>query len=45
MLFGFIGVLIFSATLPMTRLAVVDLHPVFIGIGRAAVAGIAAAAR
>ena len=44
MLFGFIGVLIFSATLPMTRLAVVDLHPVFIGIGRAAVAGIAAAA-
>jgi drug/metabolite transporter (DMT)-like permease len=36
-------VLIFSATLPMTRLAVVDLHPVFIGIGRAAVAGVAAA--
>ncbi len=43
MLFGLIGVLIFSATLPMTRLAVVDLHPVFIGIGRAALAGIAAA--
>ncbi len=43
MLFGLLGVLIFSATLPMTRLAVVDLHPVFIGIGRAAVAGVAAA--
>jgi len=43
MLFGLIGVLIFSATLPMTRLAVGDLHPVFIAIGRAAVAGIAAA--
>ena len=43
LLFGLIGVLIFSATLPMTRLAVVDLHPVFIAIGRAAVAGIAAA--
>ena len=41
--FGLIGVLIFSATLPMTRLAVVDLHPVFIAFGRAAVAGIAAA--
>ena len=43
LLFGLIGVLIFSATLPMTRLAVVDLHPVFIAFGRAAVAGIAAA--
>ena len=42
MLFGLLGVLIFSATLPMTRLAVVDLHPAFIGIGRAAVAGVAA---
>ena len=38
MLFGLLGVLIFSATLPMTRLAVADLHPVFIAIGRAAVA-------
>jgi drug/metabolite transporter (DMT)-like permease len=41
--FGLLGVLIFSATLPMTRLAVADLHPVFIAIGRAALAGIAAA--
>jgi drug/metabolite transporter (DMT)-like permease len=43
LLFGLLGVLIFSATLPMTRLAVVDLHPVFIGIGRAVLAGAAAA--
>jgi drug/metabolite transporter (DMT)-like permease len=40
--FGLIGVIIFSATLPMTRLAVVDLHPLFIGIGRACLAGSAA---
>lgn len=38
MLYGLLGVLIFSATLPMTRLAVADLHPVFIAIGRSAVA-------
>lgn len=42
MLFGLLGVLIFSATLPMTRLAVADLHPVFIAIGRSAIAGSAA---
>jgi len=42
MLFGLLGVVVFSATLPMTRLAVVDLHPLFIGIGRACVAGAAA---
>ena len=39
MLLGVIGVLIFSATLPMTRLAVMDLHPVFIAFGRATIAG------
>jgi drug/metabolite transporter (DMT)-like permease len=43
MLLGLLGVLVFSATLPMTRLAVVDMNPVFIGIGRATVAGLAAA--
>ena len=42
MLLGILGVVVFSATLPMTRLAVADLHPVFIAFGRAAVAGIAA---
>ncbi len=43
MLLGMLGVIVFSATLPMTRLAVTDLHPMFIAFGRAAVAGIAAA--
>ena len=43
LLLGLAGVLIFSATLPMTRLAVGDLHPAFIAIGRAAVAGLFAA--
>ncbi len=42
-LLGAIGVLIFGLTLPMTRLAVADLDPVFVGLGRALVAaGIAA---
>jgi drug/metabolite transporter (DMT)-like permease len=43
LLLGLLGVLVFAATLPMTRLAVVDLHPVFVAFGRAAVAGCAAA--
>jgi len=43
MLLGLLGVIVFSATLPMTRLAVAELHPMFIAFGRAAVAGIAAA--
>ncbi len=42
MLFGLIGVVIFSLTLPFTRLAVTELHPVFIALGRAVVAGFAA---
>ena len=36
--YGFIGVLIFSLTLPATRLAVLELDPVFVGLGRAIVA-------
>ncbi len=36
--YGFIGVLIFSLTLPATRLAVVELDPVFVGLGRAIIA-------
>ena len=36
---GLIGVVIFAATLPMTRLAVGDLGPWFLTAGRAAVAG------
>lgn len=42
MLFGTIGVAIFSLTLPFTRLAVAELHPVFIALGRAVVAAVCA---
>jgi drug/metabolite transporter (DMT)-like permease len=35
---GLIGVLIFSMTLPATKLALVGMSPVFIGLGRAVVA-------
>jgi len=43
-LFGFLGVLAFSFTVPLTRLAVVDLDPTFVGLGRALVAAMLAAA-
>jgi drug/metabolite transporter (DMT)-like permease len=36
--FGLIGVVIFGLTLPFTRLAVADLDPFFVAIGRAVVA-------
>lgn len=39
LVFGFLGVLMFSFTLPMTRIAVVELPPLFISNGRAVVAG------
>lgn len=42
--FGMLGVMGFSLTLPATRLAVSDLDPTFVGIGRAIVAAILAAA-
>ena len=42
LMFGFIGVVIFAATLPFSRLAVPDLGPWFITFGRAAVAGLIA---
>jgi len=42
MLFGLVGVVIFSLTLPFTRMAVAELNPVFIALGRAVVAAIAA---
>jgi drug/metabolite transporter (DMT)-like permease len=42
MLLGTIGVAIFSLTLPFTRLAVAELHPVFIALGRAVVAAVCA---
>ncbi len=42
LLLGFLGVVIFSGTLPATRLAVADLAPWFVTMGRAAVAGLMA---
>jgi drug/metabolite transporter (DMT)-like permease len=41
-LLGILGVVIFGATLPATRLAVADLAPWFVTMGRAAVAGLLA---
>jgi drug/metabolite transporter (DMT)-like permease len=43
LLWGFIGVLAFSLTLPLTRIAVGGLSPLFIGSGRAVVAALLAA--
>lgn len=43
MMLGLVGVVIFSMTLPFTRMAVAELDPIFIALGRAVVAGIAAA--
>ena len=43
-LFGFLGVLAFSFTVPLTRVAVADLDPAFVGLGRALVAAALAAA-
>jgi drug/metabolite transporter (DMT)-like permease len=42
MLLGLLGVAAFSLTLPLTRLAVTVLDPVFVGMGRAFVAAILA---
>ena len=41
---GFLGVLAFSFTLPATRIAVEELDPTFVGIGREALAAVLAAA-
>jgi drug/metabolite transporter (DMT)-like permease len=40
---GFIGVLVFGTTIPMTRMAVVELDPWFVTIGRALIAAALAA--
>ncbi|WP_183014799.1 DMT family transporter [Achromobacter sp. UMC46] len=42
--YGFLGVLVFSLTLPMTRLAVSELAPLLVGLGRALVAAVPAIA-
>lgn len=39
---GFIGVLLFSGSLPTTKLAVTDMSPIFVTIARAAIAGVLA---
>ena len=41
---GFLGVLIFSGSLPATRVAVMDFDPVFLTVARAAIAGLLALA-
>ncbi|ASK29163.1 EamA family transporter [Chryseobacterium sp. T16E-39] len=41
---GFIGVLLFSGSLPATKLAVMDMSPIFVTIARAAIAGVLALA-
>lgn len=41
---GALGVVIFSGSLPATRLAVIDLDPVFLTVARAAIAGVIGAA-
>jgi drug/metabolite transporter (DMT)-like permease len=43
MIFGLLGVTAFGLTLPATRFVVAYLDPVFIGLGRAVVAGLVAA--
>lgn len=43
-IYGFIGVVIFSLTLPVTRIAVMELDPTFVGLGRALVAAVCAIA-
>jgi drug/metabolite transporter (DMT)-like permease len=43
MLLGLVGVAIFSLTLPFTRLAVAELDPVLVALGRAVVAAAASA--
>ncbi len=40
--FGFLGMAAFGLTLPVTRLVVGELHPVFIGLGRSVAAALVA---
>lgn len=42
MLIGFIGILVFSLTLPISKIAVVSFNPYFIAFGRASLAGLVA---
>jgi drug/metabolite transporter (DMT)-like permease len=42
MLIGFVGILIFSLTLPVSKIAVLSFDPYFIAFGRALIAGLVA---
>lgn len=42
MLIGFVGILVFSLTLPISKIAVVSFSPYFIAFGRASLAGLVA---
>lgn len=42
LIYGLIGIVVFSLTLPATRIAVADLDPIFVGLGRAIVAAVLA---
>nr|WP_255535802.1 DMT family transporter [Polynucleobacter sp. es-GGE-1] len=44
MLIGFIGILIFSLTLPVSKIAILSFNPYFIAFGRACLAGLVALA-
>ena len=44
MILGFVGVAIFSLSLPATRIAVAHLDPIFVGLGRSLVAAVFALA-
>ena len=37
---GFVGVVIFSVSLPVTRIAVAELNPVFVGMARGLIAAV-----
>ena len=39
---GFIGIVIFSGSLPATRIAVLDFNPIFLTVFRASIAGVLA---
>ncbi len=43
MLIGFIGVAIFSLTLPLTRIAVQEMSPLYLSFGRGVIAGVCGA--
>lgn len=44
LIYGFLGVCVFGVTLPATRIAVAEFDPLFVSLGRAALAGLVAIA-